>query len=1249
MHPRLRFATVFAFLIMARLPASLAQAVPEIVTIAGQGNPGFSGDGGLATAGTLFIPYGVAVDAAGNIYISDNGNNRIRKVAAGTFTITTVAGNGVYGFSGDGGAATSAQLAYPEAIAVDAAGNIYIADASNQRIRKVTASTGIITTVAGSGGAGFSGDGGPATSAALYYPFDVAVDNAGNIYIADLDNQRIRKVTASTGIITTVAGNGGGGHGALGSSLAGYYGDGGPATNAGLAYPLGVAVDTAGNVYIADSGNERIRKVFASNGYIFTVAGNGSSGFAGDGGPATSAEMAFPLGVAADSAGDIYFADSANQRIRTVTASTGIISTIAGDYSVGYSGDGGPATSAELYFPEEIALDKAGNIYIADDGNNVVREVSLAPPQLPHYAATPALSVPPGTYFVSQTVALTDVTAGATIYYTTDGSTPTTSSVEYTGAITVAASKTIKAIATAPGYQPSAEVTGAYSLTAVTSPEIVTVAGNGIPGNTGHQTTAGIDIAGGIAGYAGDGGMATAALLNEPQGVAVDSAGNIYIVDAYNERIRKVSAKTGIITTVAGNGGFGFYGDGRPATSAQFAHLTSAAVDSAGNIYIADTNDARIRKVTASTGIITTVAGNGVYGFSGDGGVATSAELSYAYGVAVDSAGNIYIADTYNARIRKVTEGTGIITTVAGNGILGYTGDQGPATAAELYVPDGVAVDSAGNLYIADTGNKRIRKVSASTGIITTVAGNRTYGYSGDGGAATNAELADPTSVAVDSAGNIYIADNENNRVRKVTASTGVITTVTGNGIVGYMGDQGPATAAEIAYPYGVAADSAGNIYISDTQNNVVREVSTSPHQWGRYTPPPYFSLSAGTYDGVQIVAIADYAPAAAIYYTTNGATPTTSSPLYSGPIDITESATLQAIAVAPGDAASTVAAAAFTIQSAAAQTPTFSLASGVYTGAQMVTIKDATSGAVIYYTTDGTAPTISSTMYTGGIITVSSTETLEAIASATNYSQSALARATYAIMPQTAEPLLIPGTGTYTGPQMIQIMDTTPGATIFYTTDGTNPGKFSTPYTTPIPVSSTTIVKAIAYATGYATSPEGAAKYTIVVAPPAAEPTFSPAGGSFSSAQSVTITDTTPGATIYYTTNGMPPTTSSTMYTGGLITVSSTETLEAIAVATNYAQSAVARVVFTIMPQAAQPILTPGTGTYTGPQMIKITDTTPGAMIFYTTDGINPSRSSMPYTGLIPVNSTTVIKAVVYAAGYFTSPEGAAKYTIVR
>ena len=615
--------------------------------VAGNGITGFSGDGGPATNASLNLIAGnagvktVAVDAAGNIFIPDKSNNRIRKVNTNGI-ITTLAGNGTVGYAGDGGPATAASLV-PDGPAVDAAGNVFIADVPNNRIREID-TNGIITTVAGTGVAGYGGDGGLATNAKLNSPVRVALGPSGSLLIADWANQRIRKVN-TTGIITTVTGNG----------TAGYSGDGGLAVNAELSYPDDVVADASGNVFIADFSNQRIRKV-NTNGIISTVAGNGTAGYLGDGGPAVDAELSSPIGVAVDTSGNLFIADNMNERIRKVSG--GVITTILGNGQGNFSGDGGPATKAALDRPLCTALDASGNLFIADEANNRIRKVD-------------------------------------------------------------------------------------------TNGIITTVAGTG------------------VAGFEGDGGAATNAGLNTPDGVAVDGDGNVFFSDAANQRIRQIGAN-GNITTFAGNGIAGFSGDGGPATNAELNYPNGICRDAFGNLFIADTPNCRIRKVNTN-GIISLLAGDGTYGYLGDGGPAVDAELATPTGVAADASGNVYIADLNNNRVRKVNT-NGIISTVAGNGTAGYKGDGGKAISAQLYGPQDVAADSFGNLFIADSGNGCMRMVN-SNGIISTVAGraNGLGAYPGDGGLATGASLNLDACVAVDAAGNVFISDTDNHRIRKVT------------------------------------------------------------------------------------------------------------------------------------------------------------------------------------------------------------------------------------------------------------------------------------------------------------------------------------------------------------------------------------------------------------------------------------------------------------------------------------------------
>ena len=313
--------------------------------------------------------------------------------------------------------------------------------------------------------------------------------------------------------------------------------------------------------------------------------------------------------------------------------------------------------------------------------------------------------------------------------------------------------------------------------------------------------------------------------LTYPYGVARDSSGNLYIAEYGNHRVRKVDGATGVISTIAGTGTAGFSGDGGPATAAQLSHPTDVTLDSGGNIYIVDYSNTRIRRIDAGTGNIATYAGTGTAGFSGDGGLATAAWLNYPTGIALDSANNLYIADFRNDRVRKVTAVDGKIATCAGTGIAGFSGDGGLATSAQLYGPYNITVDAGNNLYIAEHYNNRIRKVTAIDAKIATIAGNGTAGFSGDGGPATSAQLNTPTDVGLDGSGNVYIADWSNQRIRKIDAGAGTITTVVGGG--NKLGDEGPGVEATLSYPAGVTALADGTLYITDYSNHRVRKLDT--------------------------------------------------------------------------------------------------------------------------------------------------------------------------------------------------------------------------------------------------------------------------------------------------------------------------------------------------------------------------------------------------------------------------------------
>ena len=639
------------------------------------------------------------------------------------YTFTTLAGNAGYGIVD--GTGSAAQFWHPGGVAVDSAGNVYVADARNNTIRKVTPA-GAVTTLAGLAGTVGSADG-TGSAARFANPVGVAVDSAGNVYVADSGNSTIRKVTPA-GIVTTLAG------------LAGVQGSlDGTGSNARFNSPDGVAVDSVGNVYVADTRNYTIRKVTPA-GVVTTLAG--------------PAEFYFPEGVAVDSSGNVYVADTHNLTICKVTPA-GVVTTLAG--LAGYTGStDGTGSSARFYFPYGVAVDYGSNVYVTDTYNDTVRKV------------TPA------------------------------------------GVVT-----TLAGLA---GIAGSADGTGSAARFSLPQGVAVDSAGNVYVADTDNSTIRKATPTGVVTTLAGQAatlgsadGTRSAAQFNAPSGVAVDSAGNVYVADSVNATIRKVTA-AGVVTTLAGLAGTVGSADGTGSV-ARFYYPGGVALDTAGNVYVADTDNSTIRQVTPA-GVVTTLAGLAGNSGSADG-IGSAARFGYPFGVAVDSAGNVYVADTSNHTIRKVMPG-GVVTTLAGGGGPGSA--DGTGSAAQFDGPIGVAVDSAGNVYVGDSGNDTIRKVTPA-GAVTTLAGLAGIGGSADG-TGSAARFHQPSVVAVDSAGNVYVGDSGNDTIRKVTP-TAVVTTLAG--LTGIRGSaDGTGSAARFYGAGGVAVDSAGNVYV--TSNLSIRK-----------------------------------------------------------------------------------------------------------------------------------------------------------------------------------------------------------------------------------------------------------------------------------------------------------------------------------------------------------------------------------------------------------------------------------------
>jgi sugar lactone lactonase YvrE len=677
--------------------------------------------------------------------------------------------------------ALAVSLNWPSAVASDGKGNIYVGLRGAHQVVRID-SSGLLWLVAGTGALGSqgaSGDGGQATAATLSTPLSLAFDAAGNLYIADAGANRIRKVNTS-GVISTFAGNG--------NNI--NSGDGGLATSASLNTPSAITFDQHGNLLIADTGNNEIRMVSPA-GIITKVAGTGNAAYDGNTGIVATAAFSGPTGVAVDNLGNIYVSDAGNQRVR-VLGTNGLTSVFAGTGVKGSFGDGRQATTAELNNPGALLFDSAGNLYIADIGNDRVRRIT---------------------------------SDGVIANYAGSG----TIGASGDGGYAIAANINLQNIALDPQSNLLIADGGNYRvrLVAASNQFISTVGGNGL-------------------------------IAYNPTNLFT-TGNQVYFSDSTAARIRQFNVSSGAasVAIVAGNGQVTFDAADDTAVTARLNAPRGLTRDTAGNIYFADSKNQVVRQITPE-GALVTLAGDNVNIDTGDGGLATAAQLSGPVDVAVNSTGNLYILEQLGNRIRVITKNNGNIAEYAGTGVPGTpSSPTGSALGQPMNGPQGMTIDSSGSIYYADTGNNLIRKITTD-GNVATVVGTGTAGYTGDGGSALSATVRNPTGVAVDSFGNIFIADTRNNVIREVGAD-GIIATIAGTGSPGYNGDGTPATNYALNQPSAVAIGPSCSVVVADVSNQRIRQIFPAVAYTITTNPPGLIVLADG--QSVQTPAVLNWLP----------------------------------------------------------------------------------------------------------------------------------------------------------------------------------------------------------------------------------------------------------------------------------------------------------------------------------------------------------------------------------------------------